>query len=122
MQDIATSPYKPLVETVGNATYKALVEVVGESTYKALVETVGNATYKAVVETVGESVYKGKVETVAGISNEVQSVANAEASGAVSAFGTIYQVSTNNPTARGNGSTPLVSGCLLYTSPSPRDS
>ena len=44
----------------------------------------------------------------------MQSVANAEASGAVSAFGTIYQVSTNNPTARGNGSTPLVAGDLAY--------
>ena len=118
LQDIATSPYKPIIETVGNATYKALVEVVGESTYKALVETVGNATYKAVVETVGESVYKGKVETVAGISNEVQSVANAEANGAVSAFGTIYQVSTNDPTARGNGATPLVAGDLAYVTSS----
>lgn len=118
LQDIATSPYKPLVETVGNATYKALVEVVGESTYKALVETVGNATYKALVEVVGESVYKGKVETVGNTSNmaSVNTVANSMTS--IGDFAKVYQVSTNNPTARGNGDTPLLAGDLAYVTSS----
>jgi len=118
LQDIATSPYKPLIQTVGNATYKALVEVVGESTYKALVETVGNATYKALVEVVGESVYKGKVETVGNTSNmaSVNTVANGMTS--IGDFAKVYQVSTNNPTARGNGDTPLLAGDLAYVTSS----
>ena len=95
-------------------TGTVLADITGVNGISSEIQALNNATYKSQIQTVATAPLPTEIAAVANIDSAVSTVANNLTS--IGDFGKVYQVSTNNPTARGDNSTPILSGDLAYIS------
>ena len=95
-------------------TGTVLADITGVNGISNEIQALNNATYKSQIQTVATAPLPTEIAAVANIDSAVSTVANNLTS--IGDFGKVYQVSTNNPTARGDNSTPILSGDLAYIS------